>query len=252
MEYLSIQILIILSFVAFFAGVIDTIAGGGGLITVPALMMSGLNPILALGTNKLQSSISEISATIHFAKNGKINFKRIWIYLVLTAIGSSIGGIILQLIHIKTLENIIPFLLLGVFIYYVFHKQRDEATHHNKVSFKKLIFIGPIIGFYNGFFGPGTGSIWSIALMKFSALDIKQATMYTKPLNFVGNIASLIVFLFSGKIYFIGALAMGIGSFIGGKVGAIFVVYKNSSIIRNIFIAMMFISIVSLFWKNYF
>ena len=88
--------------------------------------------------------------------------------------------------------------------------------------------------------------------MKFSELDIKQATMYTKPLNFVGNIASLIVFLFSGKIYFIGALAMGIGSFIGGKVGAIFVVYKNSSFIRTIFIAMMFISIVSLFWKNYF
>jgi hypothetical protein len=158
----------------------------------------------------------------------------------------------LQLIHLKTLENIIPFLLLGVFVYYVFFNPKKSIINPVERNFKKLIFIGPIVGFYNGFFGPGTGSIWSVALMRFLGMDIKEATMYTKPLNFVGNIASLIVFLFSGKIYFIGALSMGIGSFIGGKVGAIFVVYKNSSIIRTIFIAMMFFSIMSLFWKNYF
>ena len=252
METLSYQVLLLLSFLAFIAGVIDTLAGGGGLITVPALMMSGLNPVLALGTNKLQSSISEISATLHFAKSGKIGLKKMTPYLVLTGIGACCGGILLQFIKTKTLESMIPFLLLGVFIYYLFSHSPKKQTNLSETQLRPLVFLGPLVGFYNGFFGPGTGSIWSIVLMRFTGLGIKEATMYTKPLNFVGNLASLIIFLLSGKIYFFGAMCMGIGSFMGGKVGAILLIYKNSTVIRHIFIFMMVVSLTCLFKKYYF
>lgn len=122
---------ILLIFVAFIAAIIDTLAGGGGLITAPALLISGLNPLFSFGTMKFQGAISELSATLHFVQNTQINYKKIWTLFFYVVISSAIGTICLQLIPVTKLEKIIPFLLLGVLVYYlIIGRRRYNETNH--------------------------------------------------------------------------------------------------------------------------
>lgn len=240
-------LLLFLTFVAFIAGTIDAVAGGGGLITLPVLLGVGLNPVVAIGTGKFQSTIGELSATLHFAKRNTINYRALMIYLFYTAIGGIVGAILVQFVHQKILEKLIPLLLLSVFIYYLLPKK--ILRKNTEIKLNKLWFLGPFVGFYNGFFGPGTGTIWSVVLVKMVNLDIKEAIMYAKPLNFIGNIASLVVFLFSGKVYFLAAIFMGSGSLLGGKLGAHIVIYKNLKTIKFIIVAVMACTTAAAFFK---
>jgi uncharacterized membrane protein YfcA len=252
---LSIGVLGLLILTSFIAGVIDTLAGGGGLITVPALLLSGVNPLLALGTDKLQSAIGEFSATIHFLKHGRVNYRRLSYGIVCTMIGAIIGTISLQYMPIHKLEKLIPILLLSMLIYYLVSNRKIHYETHetiNRSSHKFFLLFGISIGFYNGFFGPGTGTLWAISLMRFLHLSIKKATMYTKPLNLVANIAAIVIFLFHRQIDFKLALLMGFGSFIGGKYGAKLVIHKNSRWLKTIFVLLMAGSTAGTFIKYYF
>ncbi len=236
-----------LTVVAFIAGIIDAIAGGGGLITLPVLLGVGLNPVVAIGTGKFQSTIGELSATLHFARRNTLNYRVLMLYYFYTAIGGVVGAVMLQFIHQKVLEKLIPLLLLAVLIYYLWPKK--ILRQNTAIRLSRLRFLGPSIGFYNGFFGPGTGSIWAVALVKVVNLGIKPAIMYAKPLNFVGNIASLMVFLLSGKVYFLVAIFMGGGSLLGGKLGAHIVIYKNLKLIKSLIVVVMVCTTASAFFK---
>ncbi|WP_370931026.1 TSUP family transporter [Bartonella sp. DGB1] len=253
MEY-EIFLYFLLCIVALIAGFTDTLAGGGGLITLPALMLTGLNPVAALGTNKLQSAVAELSAILSFRKNKDINYKLLIKAIIWTIVGATIGTILLQLVYIRILEIIIPFLLTAVFIYYLFTKKLQTNNVNNKLEpdNKKFFLLGNTIGFYNGFFGPATGSIWAIALMKNFSLNLRTATMYAKPLNLAGNLSALSIFIVGGNIDYIAAILMCIGSFIGGKLGAKFILYKDSQYIKIAFISIMLLSIVALYAKNIF
>ena len=111
------------------------------------------------------------------------------------------------------------------------------------------MLLGNIIGFYNGFFGPGTGSIWVIALTKYFKLDIQKATIYAKPLNLAGNLTALSIFIVGGKINLIVACLMGIGSFLGGKIGANLIIYKDIKWLKFTFLLLMTISTLATFIK---
>lgn len=111
--------------------------------------------------------------------------------------------------------------------------------------------MGTLIGFYNGAFGPGTGSIWAVALMKAFKLDIQKATMYAKPLNFAGNLTALGIFIFDGKVDFLVAILMGLGSFLGGKFGAKLVIYKDIRWLKLMFLTLMVVSTAATFIKYY-
>lgn len=244
---------IALSATAFIAAIIDTLAGGGGLITVPALLITGVNPTFALGTVKFQAAVGELSATLYFLLKSKIDYKVLIWLAIYTAICSVIGVTCLRFLPINVLEKIVPFLLLAILIYFVF---RTSYKHLNlnsilTVDHKKFLLLGTCIGFYNGFFGPGTGSIWAIALMKMFKLDIQKATMYAKPLNFAGNFTALLVFLFNRDVIFSLAIPMSIASFIGASVGGRIVMYKNAKILKIVFLCMMTISVLVTFIKYY-
>lgn len=242
---------ILLSLASFVAGFFDAIAGGGGLITFPALLHSGIDPILALGTNKLQSMFSEASAIWYFSKQKEVRYKLITYSLIVTAIGSTLGVMALSYLDIK---KAVPFILLVVLIYYLWPKRKNNAAQEGiqYINFKRLPILALFIGFYNGFFGPCTGSIWSISLMKLFHLNIKQAAMYTKPLNFVGNLSALVIFLYLGYINIPIAIMMGISGIFGGIMGAKFVIYKDSKVIKTCFVTIMVIIICSVFYKYYF
>ncbi len=253
MEYLTLYKYVILMFVALTASTIDTLAGGGGLITVPAILMSGMNPISALGTNKLQSAIGEFSAVLHFMRKKQVAYKVLLYALIYTAIGSILGTVVLQFTPTHELEKVIPFFLLAILVYYIFHLKRNNLFH-NKVLIpdnKKFLLLGTLIGFYNGFFGPGTGSIWAVVLMKYFKLDMQKATMYAKPLNLMGNMTALSIFIVGGKIDFVVAILMGLGSFTGGKLGAHLVIYKDVKWLKISFLLIMSISTIATFIKYY-
>lgn len=244
---------IILAIVAFIAAIVDTLAGGGGLITLPALLLSGVNPLFALGTVKFQASVAEFSATMYFLIKSKINYTVLSWLFVYTVVCSSIGVISLKCVPIMILEKIVPFLLLFVLIYYISMLRRKNIRFNSAltVNHKKFLILGSIIGFYNGFFGPGTGSIWAIALMKAFKIDLQKATMYAKPLNFMGNLAALIVFLLNHDVIIQLAICMSIASFFGARVGGKIVIYKDIRILKITFLMMMIISVLATFIKYY-
>ncbi|WP_150466959.1 sulfite exporter TauE/SafE family protein [Francisella sp. SYW-9] len=244
----------ILFVVGFMASVTDTIAGGGGLITLPALLFCGLPPVLALGTNKFQTVIGEASSTLYFFKKKSVNYKLVIPCFIFVILGSVIGTIILLFISVSWLEKLIPILLTYVLIQMIltiFMRKNKSESDTLKPDKTKFMVMGTSIGFYNGFFGPGTGSLWTIMLMKFFHLDIKSAIMYTKPLNLLGNISALVVFIITSKINYTYAIVMALGAYIGGKFGGHIVSNKNMNLIKIIFFIILFISTISTYFKYY-
>lgn len=252
MHDMSILFLFTLWLTAIGAGLIDTIAGGGGLITLPVLVLTGLSPALALGTNKFQAMIGEFNASIRFMRHGDIRINTIFSGLVYAAIGAILGAITIHYTHPHLLNKAIPFLTLAVLIYVIFLNRLLKISEHFLISTQTFYrTVGFAIGFYNGFFGPGTGSFWIFAFMFFLGFNLKKATLYGKPFNFTGNFASVFYFMFAGLVNYKIALIMGTGQLIGSYIGSNLVIKKGSEIIRPVFITVVLVLTVSLFIKNY-
>lgn len=251
--HLHISAYIFLAIAAAFAGTVDTIAGGGGLITVPAMISVGVIPTSALGTTRFCSAIGEITAIIRFKKAGRINFKKIFPCIVYTMIGAATGTYLLQRIHPQHLQKVIPFLLLAILIYVCFSPHfKDKASQPKIPHWVFNILCGVTIGTYNGFFGPGTGSFWIIAFSGLLGLSLQQSVIHAKPMNFVGNISSLIMFILAGHVaYFIGMI-MAAGQFVGANIGASIVMSKWSRLIKPLFIVVVLIMVCRLFWQYVF
>ncbi|MCU9997984.1 TSUP family transporter [[Pasteurella] aerogenes] len=239
---LSLQILAILFVVACVAGFIDAIAGGGGLITIPALLMAGLPPAMALGTNKLQSCGGSFSASLYFLRQKAVNLKEIWLLILMTFIGAVLGTILIQLVDSSLIKRAIPFLVLAIGLYFLLTPSLGEEDRQKRVSYGVFAFTAGFgIGFYDGFFGPGTGSMFSLAFVTLLGFNLANATAHAKVLNFTSNIASLIFFLIGGKVIWSVGLVMMVGQFIGGNLGAKMVLTKGKMLIRPMVVMMSFI-----------
>ncbi|HQO10729.1 MAG TPA: TSUP family transporter [Clostridiales bacterium] len=234
------------------AGFIDSIAGGGGLITLPALMLAGLSPQMALGTNKLQSTFGSITASYHYVKSGKADLKTARTGIVFTFIGAGAGTILVQITSNDLLKKLIPFLLMGVLVYLLFSPKAGEIERERRMSEKWFyIIFGLSIGFYDGYFGPGTGAFWVILIVFFLGQEMVSATAYTKVMNFTSNITALLFFLIGGKMVFIPGLIMGIGEIAGATIGSKLVIKNGVKFIKPFFYTIVVIIIISLFYKHY-
>ena len=240
MEF-SVEILGLLFLVGIFAGTIDTLAGGGGLITIPALLWAGLPPAAALATNKLQSVFGTFTASAYFIKKKLVDLKQMKLMIAMAFFGSILGGFILMQIDATILAKAIPILLITIGIYFLVVKDIGQVEKHQVIS--KTIFavsIVLIIGFYDGFFGPGTGSFFTIAFIHFLGYNISNATAQTKVLNFTTNFGSVLFFIAFGQIYILLGLVMGMGQILGALLGARLVMLKGQKIIRPIIVIMSF------------
>ncbi|HIP29431.1 MAG TPA: hypothetical protein EYG83_01290, partial [Sulfurospirillum arcachonense] len=172
----------------FLAGFVDSIAGGGGIITVPVLLASGMPPHIALATNKLQSSFGSFTASLNYIRKGLVNLKDVYMGVIFTFIGASLGTYSILLMDASLLNKIIPIMLVVIFLYTFFTPKlgSEDRYHRLKPNLFYLIF-GIAIGFYDGFFGPGTGSFWTIAIVTLLGLNLKSATAQTKIMNFTSN-----------------------------------------------------------------
>ena len=182
---LELSTFILLAFCGIAAGFIDSIAGGGGLLTVPALLSIGIPPAQALATNKLQSSFGSFSATFYFLRRGYIDLKLIRNGVFFTFIGSALGTLLVQQIDPSALKQAIPFMLIGFALYFMFSPRIGEEDRQQRINFSLFsLLVGLGVGFYDGFFGPGTGSFFAIAFVALAGFNLSKATAYSKLLNF--------------------------------------------------------------------
>lgn len=236
-----------------FAGFVDSIAGGGGIITVPVLLASGLPPHLALGTNKLQSSFGSFTASMNYMHKGLVNLKDVLIGVLFTFIGAVLGTTSILFLNASFLEKFIPLMLIGIFLYTLFSPKMGENDRHEVMSENAFYLIFGIgIGFYDGFFGPGTGSFWTIAFVALLGLNLKSATARTKIMNFTSNIVSLAVFIIGGKVLWLIGILMGVGQVFGAYLGSTLVVKKEIKFVRVFFLVVVGITILKLVYSSYF
>jgi len=239
MEFVSysIDLILILFIVGVVAGIIDTLAGVGGLIALPALMLTGIPPIQALATNKIQSVIGTGTATTMMIRYQKIKIKDI-IFLMITAlVFSLIGTIIIQFFETESLEIIIPLVLLIILIFFLFSKSFNKIDAVPRLSKKYYnLFIVPFIGLYDGMFGPGTGSFFTTSGISMRGYNLINATAVAKALNFSTNIGAVIIFVYLDQVVWTLGISMIIGQFIGARIGSRVLIKINPSYLRVVVI----------------
>ncbi len=236
---LSTQSLLLLFLTALVASFLDTLAGGGGLLTVPALILSGIPPLAVLGTNKLQSSTGTATATFMMFKHKKVNWQEVKPLMFAAFIGAAIGATTVQFVNPDALSLIIPIVLLLIALYFLISPKPKEGKSQPKLSYRKYKnIVVPLIGSYDGFFGPGTGSFFALSGVSLRGLDLISATVVAKTLNFATNIASLTVFFLAGKIAWTAGLVMMTGQVIGASLGSRFLFKINPAYLRGLIVLM--------------
>ena len=223
--------------VAFVAGLVDSIAGGGGLLTLPALLLAGLDPIVALGTNKLQASAGSVSATIAFARRGLIDGRMVAPFVVSAALASLVGSFCISLLPRSWLETLVPILLILFALYFALSPRVSEHGGEPRLSPQVFaLTLIPLVGFYDGVFGPGAGTFYMMAFVTFLRFGIVRATGYTKAANAASNLGSLAFFAFKGGIVWPLGLAMACGAFLGAQIGARLAMRLGARLIRPLLV----------------
>ncbi|MEP7454819.1 TSUP family transporter [Phyllobacterium sp. SB3] len=228
---------LILIAAAFAAGFIDSIAGGGGLVTVPALLLTGMSPIESLGTNKLQSVFGSASATIAYAQKGHVDLKKQLPSALMSALGAVGGALLAGFLPGDVLRAFLPLLLIAIAIYFAVKPNMDDIDRAQRLTpFVFGFTIVPLIGFYDGLFGPGTGSFFMLSFVSLAGYGLLKATAHTKLLNFSSNVGGLLTFAFLGAINWKIGLMMGVAQFIGARVGAGMAMKNGAKIIKPLLI----------------
>ncbi len=235
----TVELLSFLFAAAFIAGFIDTLAGGGGLIALPALMMSGIPPLFALGTNKLQGTMGTATATYMMLTKRRVRWDDVKFLMLSAFIGAALGTLAVQFIKSELLSLVIPAVLLLIGIYFILAPRPVEGITKPRLSkgrYQKIIV--PSIGWYDGMFGPGTGSFFALAGVSLRGHGLIDATAVAKTLNFSTNIASLMVFLLAGKVVWLLGILMMVGQFMGAWSGSHCLFRIDPSYLRLIVVIM--------------
>ena len=234
------------------AGFVDSIAGGGGLITLPVLLSTGIDPHVALGTNKLQSTFGSGSATGHHLRAGSAKWSECRRGFLFTFVGAMLGSLAVQLFDPNLLKRFIPVMLLLVALYVFFKPKFGEQDIHPRMTpgrFDLIFCVG--IGFYDGFFGPGTGTFFTMAFALGLGFNLIKATAHTKVMNFASNLASLILFLSFKQVWFAAGFTMGVGQWIGARLGSRMVLRGGANFIRPMLITVVIAISSKLLWNVY-
>jgi uncharacterized membrane protein YfcA len=214
-------VMLLLGFAGLAAGFVDAIAGGGGTIALPALLAAGVPPILALGTNKLQSVIGTATATLTYWRGGYMSLRELIVPVIATYLASIVGAFTVKQIDTSVLSIAVPVALVAVAVYFVFAPKLSDEDRHARLTWSTYVpIMGAIVGFYDGIFGPGTGSFFTIGFVALFGLGITRAAGNTKVLNLASNLGALTLFLPSGDVLLPVAAVMAAGQIVGGYLGA--------------------------------
>lgn len=239
-----------LALVGLLAGLVDAIAGGGGMLTLPALLAAGLPPHFALGTNKGCSTWGTAMATATFARRGRLRLNRTLLGFLAGAGGALLGARLQLALDPKTLRPIVLGLLVVVAIMLTVQRPRPPADPDAIPPRSLLVatLIGLSLGVYDGFFGPGTGTFLIVAQVALLHATMMEATADAKPVNLGSNVASLVTFAVKGTVVWKIALPMAAGNIVGGALGARIAMKGGDRVVRLTVIAVSLALIAKLSW----
>ena len=247
------EILVFLFGIALLAGFVDSVAGGGGLISLPTLLAVGIPPHYAIATNKLQACFGSFSSTVKFTHAGLVKPHKLWMGIGAVAIGAILGSLFVQTISAKWLSNLIPIFLFIIFGFILFRKNLGHVDQHHKLPpYLFYPIFGLTLGFYDGFLGAGTGTFWVISLITILGLNFKTATANSRVMNFSSNFVAMLIFAISGKIIYTIGIVMAVGQIIGAFIGAHTLIKLNIQLIRIFFLIIVGITLVKITWSTYF
>ncbi len=237
----TLSIILLLFAVAVIAGWIDVVAGGGGLLTVPVLMMVGLPPAVAVATNKLQGTAGTFSASLFFIRKGQIDLRLLGFPVLCTLVGSVLGSFALLQFDASQLMLFLPILLVAIGLYYWLSPSISDLPRKARLGIPAFsVGVCLALGFYDGFLGPGAGSLYALALVSLMGYGLAKATAYAKVLNFVSNFSALVYFLLFGQIAWIAGFIMMAGQLIGAQLGARSVLLHGSALIKPMVVVVCF------------
>jgi uncharacterized membrane protein YfcA len=234
---LTLHTIALLAVAAFVAGFIDSIAGGGGLVTVPALLLAGLSPVDSLGTNKLQGLFGSGSATLAYAAKGHVDPKKQIPSALLAFAGGALGALAAIVVPADVLRAALPVVLIAIALYFALKPNMNDLDRTERLSpFLFSITLVPLVGFYDGLFGPGAGSFYMLAFVTLAGYGVLKATAHTKLLNFASNIGGFVIFAAVGVIHWKIGLMMGVCQFLGARVGALLAVRIGARLIKPLLV----------------
>ncbi|KQT83090.1 TSUP family transporter [Aurantimonas sp. Leaf443] len=237
MDILSLDMAAFVIGAAFLAGFVDSIAGGGGLVTIPALLIAGLDPITAIGTNKLQGLFGSGSASLAYARRGHVSPREVGAAALISFAGAVLGALLALVMPLDLLEAALPFLLVAIALFFAFKPGLSDKDAERRISPAAFaLFVVPLIGAYDGLFGPGTGSFFMLAFVTLAGYGILRATAHTKILNFASNCGGFLVFAAFGSILWKVGLAMGLAQFLGARLGASLAMRLGAGLIRPLLV----------------
>jgi uncharacterized membrane protein YfcA len=249
---LSLELLVFVFVAGMAAGCVDSIAGGGGLISLPALLFAGLDPLAALATNKLQSSFGTFTAAWNYTRRGWIDVRAVrWLILV-AFLASAAGTIAVQYIGHSLLVRLLP-LLLGLLAGWFALSPKvgnlERAPRIGNAAYGATVL--PTVGFYDGFFGPGTGSFFTASAIGLLGASATRAVALTKVLNLTTNVGSLIFFMIGGHVIWAVGLVMVGGQILGAWLGSNMAIRNGVAIIRPMLVLVCLAVMARLMYQQY-
>ncbi|CDG88320.1 sulfite exporter TauE/SafE family protein [Xenorhabdus bovienii] len=244
---LSPEIYGFLFLVAIVAGFIDSIAGGGGLLTIPALLSVGVSPVQALATNKLQAVGGSFSASLYFIRRGAVDWRSQRFAIAMTLFGAMLGALLVQFVSPDFLLYLLPVLVIIIGLYFLLVPNigaEDRPRRLAPLAFGCL--AGGGIGFYDGVFGPGTGSFLALSYVMLCGYNLAKATAHAKVMNFASNMGSLGFFILGGQVLWLLGLVMLMGQVIGARLGAGLVLSRGQKLIRPMLVTISILMSIKL------
>lgn len=231
------DILVLLMLAAFVAGFIDSIAGGGGLITVPALMIAGVPPVAALATNKVQGLFGAGMAAITYARAGHVDLRRQLVPALISFTGAVLGAVCATYLPVELIKLGLPILLIAVALFFALKPGLDDVDKVQRMSpvFFMVTFV-PVIGFYDGILGPGTGAFFMLGFVAMAGYGILKATAHTKLLNFASNVGGMVAFAVVAKPLWVTGLVMGAAQMAGAYVGSKLAMRVGARVIKPVLV----------------
>lgn len=253
LEAAPLLIILLLATAAFLAGTIDSIAGGGGLISLPALLLTGMSPQLAVGTNKFSASMGCSLSVYLFGKAKLIDWKLAYKGIAFSLLGAFIGAKVALALSPDVLGKAFTIMLpLIAVICLRPQKKNIEGEQETDFSMPKVIAICFSVGMYDGFFGPGTGTFMILGLFKILKMDLVKASGTAKVFNLASNISGLVTFMVSGYVLFSIAIPMAAASIAGNYVGTRLAITKGAGFIRRILPISLAALFITLFVRYFF
>lgn len=237
--------------IAVLTGFVDAIAGGGGLIMMPALLFAGVAPLNALAANKLQSMFGTFIAMRNYWRGGLIEWRPYVMSVVLVFAGASAGVLLVQSMRPRILNLVIPLLLTAVALYVLLSPRMHDEDAHQRLSPRGYAAAAGGIGFYDGFFGPGAGTFYTTSIVALRGLGLTRATGLAKLFNFTSNIASVLFFVLGGKMIWFLGLSMAAGSMLGGWLGSHTAMRFGARLIRPFLVIISLCLTGKLLWSYF-